>query len=269
MPTLEQVLAHIKSSKGSGQRRSDEVSSTVTSNSDPQDSTEDGTTQAVSEIAAPETSGIENSVHSLEALAQGAGEFARRENASAEQVDVTLVPIDRRLRLKHCDTLPVYSWTSATKTMGNTSITAACEGSAPWKVLIRAQVRVFQQIPVLVVPVNKGDVLMADMVAPRLMDVSALRRETLRSIENLVGYQFKRRLAAGREISSSILAAPKLVSKGDLVLISASNQVLDVQMKGIALAGGSVGKKINVRSNSSGRIIQTWIKGPGQVEVSP
>jgi len=40
-------------------------------------------------------------------------------------------------------------------------------------------------------------------------------------------------------------------------------------MKGTALSGGEIGRKIKVRSNSSGRIIQTWIKGPGQVVVSP
>ena len=66
-----------------------------------------------------------------------------------------------------------------------------------------------------------------------------------------------------------MLATPKVIAKGDLVQINASNRLLDIQMKGTALAGGEVGRKINVRSNSSGRVIQTWIKGPGQVMVSP
>jgi len=136
-------------------------------------------------------------------------------------------------------------------------------------VLIRARVQVFQHIPVLLVPVGKDDILTQELVTSRLLDVSALRRETLRSIDNVVGYRFKRRVPAGREINSSVLAAPIVVSKGDLVLISATNQVIDIQMKGTALSGGEVGRKIQVRSNSSGRVIQTWIKGPGQVVVSP
>lgn len=205
----------------------------------------------------------------LEILAEQVDEFARTEHAGAERVEVSVIPVDRRLRLKRCDVPVSYTWTSATKTMGNTTVTAHCEGSAPWKVLIRAQVRVFHTIPTLTVPVNKGDVLTSDMVTSRLFDVSSLRRETLRSVDNVIGYRFKRRLAAGREISSAILAAPLVVSKGDQVLISDSNAVLDVQLKGTAMSGGEVGRKISVRSNSSGRVIQTWIRGPGLVVVSP
>lgn len=210
-----------------------------------------------------------NSNHPLELLAENAGEFAREEHSLAERVEVSITPIDRRLRLKRCDKAPTYTWTSANNTLGNTSITARCDGSAPWKVLIRARVQVFQHIPVLLVPVGKDDILTQELVTSRLLDVSALRRETLRSIDNVVGYRFKRRVPAGREINSSVLAAPIVVSKGDLVLISATNQVIDIQMKGTALSGGEVGRKIQVRSNSSGRVIQTWIKGPGQVVVSP
>lgn len=207
--------------------------------------------------------------HSLESLIIDAVDFARSEHAEAERVDVVPTPIDRRLRLKRCDEQPEYTWTSPAKTMGNTTITARCGGTAPWKILIRAQVRVFYEVPVLSAPVNKGDILLEDLVTLRLLDVSALRKETMRSVHNVIGYRFKRRLAAGREISSSILAAPKVVSKGDSVLINASNQVIDVQMKGTALSGGEVGRKIRVRSNSSGRVVQTWIKGPGQVVVMP
>lgn len=210
-----------------------------------------------------------NTDQPLEILAEQADEFARAEHAGAERVEVSVIPIDRRLRLKQCDAPISYTWTSATKTMGNTTVTAQCDGSAPWKVLIRAQVRVFHTIPILNVPVNKGDVLTTDMVTSRLFDVSSLRRETLRSADKVIGYRFKRRLAAGREISSAILAAPLVVSKGDQVLISDSNAVIDVQLKGTAMSGGEVGRKISVRSNSSGRVIQTWIRGPGLVVVSP
>ena len=261
LPTLQQVLDQIEVNQGN---------SVAGSATDSARTSSDSTQAAIGNAAVEQRrSDNPNAEHSLDALAAGAGDFARAEHKSAERVEVAITPIDRRLRLKHCDTPPVFTWTSATNTMGNTSITAACEGTAPWKVLVRARIRVYQQIPVLVAPVNKGDVLLAEIVAPRLMDVSVLRRETIRTIDNVVGYQFKRQLAAGREISSSVLTAPKVISKGDLVLISASNQLLDVQMKGIALAGGTVGKKIKVRSNSSGRVIQTWIRGPGQVEVSP
>ena len=207
--------------------------------------------------------------HSLELLSIGAEEYVRMEHNGAQRVVVSLTPIDRRLRLKRCEENPEYTWTSAAKRMGNTTITVRCDDSAPWKILIRAHVSVYDYIPVLSVPVSKGDLLSADMVTPQLLDVSSLRNETIRDIEKVVGYRFKRRLAAGREISSSVLATPKVIAKGDLVQINASNRLLDIQMKGTALAGGEVGRKINVRSNSSGRVIQTWIKGPGQVMVSP
>ena len=277
LPTLQQVLDQIENNErnnsrnhagnkaGSKARKNERRSATDTGRT----STDTTRTANTNSVLNQQIAEDINREHPLEALAASAGDFVRSEHKSAERVEVAITPIDRRLRLKRCDKPPVFSWTSASNTMGNTSITAACEGVAPWKVLLRARVGVYQYIPVLVAPVNKGDVLLTDSVTPRLMDVSVLRRETIRSVDNVVGYQFKRQLAAGREISSSVLVTPKVVSKGDLVLISASNQLLDVQMKGIALSGGTVGKKINVRSNSSGRVIQTWIRGPGQVEVSP
>ena len=212
---------------------------------------------------------VSNEFHSLELLSIGAEEFIRLEHIDAQRVVVSLTPIDRRLRLKRCEESPVFSWTSTAKRMGNTTITARCDDSAPWKILIRAHISVFDYVSVLSVPVSKGDMLSADMVTPQLLDISTLRRETIRDIENVIGYRFKRRLDAGREISSSVLATPKVIAKGDLVQINVSSVMLDIQMKGIALSGGEVGKKINVRSNSSGRVIQTWIKGPGQVIVSP
>ena len=112
---------------------------------------------------------------------QGADKFARIEHRNAESVEVAITPVDRRLRLRLCSEDLTYSWTSTANTMGNTSITAKCAGSAPWKVLVRARVQVFHNIPVLSVPVSKGDILTEELVAPRLLDVSALRSETLRS----------------------------------------------------------------------------------------
>lgn len=253
-PTLEQVLGQIK------------MKQTAVGNS----ASKDGKSREAADTRLLDGQSVSQAGdHSLKALVENAGEFARTEHSDAERVEVSLTPIDRRLRLKRCDEDLSYAWTSANNTMGGTSITARCDGSAPWKVLVRARVQVFHNIPVLSVPVGKGDILTEDVVTSRLLDVSVLRRETLRNIDNVIGYQFKRRVVAGREISSAVLAAPKVVDKGDLVLISASNQVLDVQMKGTALSGGEVGRKIQVRSNSSGRVIQTWIKGPGRVVVSP
>jgi len=256
-PSLQQVLENIERKKSGDSAAPGFSSADRTANSPADESNTDS--------AATRS----HTNHPLKSLVAEAGDFARTAHAEAERVEVSVTPVDRRLRLNACEEDIEYAWTSSTKTMGNTSITAKCNGSAPWKVLIRVQVRVFRNIPVLVVPVNKGDALVDNLVTSRLLDVSTLRRETLRNIDNVTGYRFKRRLAAGREISSSILSAPRVITKGDLVLISATNQVLDVQMKGTALSGGEIGRKIKVRSNSSGRIIQTWIKGPGQVVVSP
>ncbi len=260
-PSLEQVLGAIELKKNTDERSQKRVRQ-GNQNNPGLNTNNDAQSGLVADI---EPSGE----HSLTSLAAEAGDFVRGEHSEAERVEVNVTPVDRRLRLKRCDEDVVYSWTSASNTMGNTTVTAKCNGSAPWKVLVRVQASVFLSIPVLTVPVNKDDILSADIVSMRQLDISALRRETIRSIDKVLGYRFKRRLAAGREISSAILAAPKVVVKGDTVLISASNQLIDVQMKGTALAGGEMGKKIQVRSNSSGRVIQTWIKGPGEVVVSP
>ncbi len=256
VPSLQQVLKTLN-------HRKDNKNTHGVRNSDEHENALDQSRRTL-----PLQSGSKES-HSLELLSIGAEEYVRMEHNRAQRVVVSLTPIDRRLRLKRCEENPVYTWTSASKRMGNTTITVRCDDSAPWKILIRANVSVYDYIPVLSVPVSKGDLLSADMVTPELLDLSSLRSETIMDIEKVIGYRFKRRLAAGREISSSVLATPKVIAKGDLVQINASSRVLDIQMKGIALAGGEVGRKINVRSNSSGRVIQTWIKGPGQVMVSP
>jgi len=263
LPSLEQVLDHVVRNKESPQFTvKQRQSQSPTENSPTENSSPETGSDRVPDSSGP-------AEHSINSLTTGAQEFANTFHANAEKVEVLVTPIDHRLRLKQCERELTYSWTSNTKTTGNTSISVRCEGSAPWRVLVRVSVGVYYRIPVLAIPANKGDFLRPDMVTMRLLDVSTLRQEALRSIEKVVGYRFKRRLATGREISSSILAAPKVVNKGDIVLISTSNQLLDVQMKGTAMTGGEIGRQVKVRSISSGRVIQTMVKGPGQVVVSP
>lgn len=206
---------------------------------------------------------------SHDSIVNAAEHFIARYHADSEKVEVRLRELDSRLLLTDCHSDLEIDWAIQGHTSANTSIVVSCANPKPWKIVLRAFVEIYRQVPVLKRAVRVDDALGVDDVEMQLRKVSQLRNDTVFDVSDVIEHRFKRRLPPGKPITYGVLVAPRIVDKGEKVLISASNANLNVRMQGTALASGAIGSLIEVRSHSSRRIIQARITAAGTVSVIP
>jgi flagella basal body P-ring formation protein FlgA len=70
-------------------------------------------------------------------------------------------------------------------------------------------------------------------------------------------------------VTPSDLGGRSMVLAGDRVQVVAQLGGIEVSASGIALGGGDNGARLRVRNQSSGRIIDAMIVGPGKVSALP
>jgi len=209
-----------------------------------------------------------NVVHqSHEKIIEAATNFALQAHAQAEKVEISIPPLDQRLLLPAC-TLPLEVFQPRGSALqGLTTIGIQCTDVKPWKIRVRADIKVYDFIAVLSRSVRRGEEITEDNIHLELTDLSTLRRDSLTEIASLIGYRFKRRYSASRPLDHSMLDEPRLIEKGQNVLIVTENTNIKVRMKGVALADGEKGGLIRVRNLSSGRIVQGYVAESGIVNV--
>ncbi|MBX2879961.1 MAG: flagellar basal body P-ring formation protein FlgA [Granulosicoccus sp.] len=216
--------------------------------------------------------GYSASVHSSDSLHEAiitvATDFALAEHADKEKVEVRVNPPDSRLTLSSCQQPLETYWPPGASKIGQTTVGVECRDSQPWKIFLRASIRVFDHVVVLSTDVNAGDLVSEVNTEVELLDLSGVREGTFSTIEQLVGHRFKRRSSSGRALTMSMLSIPKMVAKGDDVAIIADAGSLQVRMRGVAMDDGRQGSRVRVRNVTSKRVIQGTVSGKGIVSVN-
>lgn len=95
-------------------------------------------------------------------------------------------------------------------------------------------------------------------------DILAGKRPLFQLDENLV---LLRSLPAGTILTSSDVDYPLLVKKGEPVTIFFQQGAISVQAQGLALEDGRLGSRIQVKNDSSGKIVEGTVVGEGMIEV--
>nr|WP_262410559.1 flagellar basal body P-ring formation chaperone FlgA [Pseudomonas alcaligenes] len=181
--------------------------------------------------------------------------------------EISVNPIDPRLRLAACDNDLTQSLENSAQPVGRVTVKVSCEGSTPWTVFIPAQVHLFQPVVVSTRPLRRDELIGPNDVALIEQDTGALGRGYLTATELVVGRKMTRPLRAGQALTPALLELAELIKRGDQVVISARSGGINVRMPGEALSGGTLGQQISVRNLGSQRVIKARIAGSGQVEV--
>ena len=69
-------------------------------------------------------------------------------------------------------------------------------------------------------------------------------------------------------ITPRMIEEPKVVKKGDEVMIVATKGALSVRSSGVALSDGRVGQQISVKNSATKRIVKARVKRKGLVQVT-
>tara|TARA_R110001592_G_scaffold138511_5_gene357732 strand:+ start:33009 stop:33668 length:660 start_codon:yes stop_codon:yes gene_type:complete len=182
--------------------------------------------------------------------------------------DFDIGNIDPRFNEKSC-TLPLdFSLNRSPLTQANLTVLAECKDQTPWKIYITTKFNVY------------GNVVYASSTLPRSHTIQRqdleVKEEAINqhyyasfsNIEDVVGMIAKRSIRHGSVIQANLLQAPKLVKKGDNVVIMASTQGIMIKMRGTAMQDGELGQQISVKNTQSERIVKARVADSGLVSVT-
>ena len=202
-----------------------------------------------------------------EFLEQSVSDYLQRSQIEGRH-EVEVNRLDPRLRLAKCDVPLTTKLESPAQPVGRTTVRVSCEGSTPWSVFVPAQVRLYRQVIVASRPLKRDSVLAAEDVTLAERDVGSLNQGYMTALDQVVGNKLTRASQPHQVITPNQISLAEIVRRGDQVVISARNAVINVRMPGEALSDGALGEQIRVKNTRSGRTIKARVTGAGQVEVA-
>lgn len=186
---------------------------------------------------------------------------------TTSEYSISISPIDRRLKLPLCEQpLQSFSKNESLKN-GRVSIGVRCSSRKNWSLYISATIKIYKNVYVLAKPLLKGQKITKAHLTLEKVQQSKLRRGYLTDFSQIKNKQAKRHLSIGTVINPANFAEPKVIHRGEKVIISASSPYFDIRMPGQALMDGVKGQIINVKNVKSNRMIQATAIKPGLVSV--
>jgi flagella basal body P-ring formation protein FlgA len=205
---------------------------------------------------------------SHESIAEAVKAYIAKKINLQGEYETSLTPLDNRLVLPQCtEPLEVFSPTELIKA-GRTAIGVRCNTETKWSIFTSAIIRTYQAVVVLVQPIQRGEILTRQHLALEKRETSNLRDDFVTDLEQVENKQVTRQLNTGTIVSLKNLVEPKLVKRGDNVMISSSNPNFSIRMSGVAMMDGAKGQLIRVKNQNSGRIIDAIVIKPGLVSVT-
>ncbi len=185
----------------------------------------------------------------------------------AHAPQITAGELDPRLRLPACTTQLQAFLPAGARAQGNTTVGVRCNGQPPWQIYVPVTVRIFDQVLVATRPLPRGTLLTRDDVRLVERDLATLPFGYVLDPAKAVGNQLKQPLTAGSVLLPSLIEGPRLIRRGESVIIIGSSAGLTVRMQGQALGDGAAGDWIKVRNPLTKKEISGQVTPEGQVQV--
>lgn len=134
---------------------------------------------------------------------------------------------------------------------------------------IESRGRVLDLVEVLLPtrPIGRGETIGADDMRVARVPSTSVRGDTLRQLQEVIGLQATRFLAAERPARTGDVAAPWLVARGAPTAMVFTRGGLEIVGAGVALDQGRLGQSIRVQNSASGQVRQATVVGPRRVAV--
>jgi len=191
---------------------------------------------------------------------------ARNINTSAEY-EISVLPLDSLLKLPECtEPLEAFTTTDLIKA-GRTSIGVRCNGEKKWSIFTSAVIKIYENVIVLSRPVQRGEIITRQHLAIEKKDVSKLRGDFVTQAEQIENKQAARYIQTGAIPGLRSFIEPKLIKRGDKIIISTIQPAFSIRMSGVAMMDGSKDQLIRIKNENSGRIISATVIEAGLVSV--
>jgi flagellar basal body P-ring formation protein FlgA len=189
----------------------------------------------------------------------------------AEDIDIELDGFTAPLVPVEATTISTVSQLEFDSNTGRftAALTVTGEGINPIDTRIGGRVQEMVEAPVALTRLLPETVLRADDVKIARVRTAVLQSDVAQSVDQIVGMQLRRPVAAGQPLRLADLVRPPLVQRGSTVQIQLSTTGLVVSGQAIALDAGADGEKIRVQNTTSHAFLFAQVIGPGQVRVTP
>jgi len=176
--------------------------------------------------------------------------------------------IDPRLNLKPCTSDIDFAFNRQPISQNNVTVLASCEDVQPWKLYISVTFNIFGPVIIASETIHRGQIISPLQLEARDEVVNKHNHASFSDKAHIEGMIAKRSIRSGAIIQANQLKPPKLVKRGDNVVIVASNNAISVRMNGTALMDGSLGQQISVRNNQSERVVRARVNKTGLVTIT-
>lgn len=185
-----------------------------------------------------------------------------------QRTEVRLGQLDPRLRLKACRGALEGFTPSGSRSLGNTTIGVRCTDAGSWSLYVPARIDVFAPVLVARQPLMRGAVARVADFEPVERNLASLPYGYYTDPHDIAGMVVKRTITAATVVTPQMLQAPKLVRRGEHVVIIAETGNLSIRSSGKALGDGKSGDLVRIETSGSRRIIDGIVVSQGVVKVT-
>ncbi len=180
--------------------------------------------------------------------------------------EYTVAPVAASIRLKPCESFAAE--VKSKNLFGRVPVHVRCLHPANWSLYASAEVKVAVDVLVTSRAIAKDELIQADAVEVQTQWLHQVRNNHVSRLQDVTGKVARRGLRAQTILTLNHVATPMAVDKGERVHIEANSGRVTITSYGTALASGRIGEQIQVRNDSSTRVIRPWVVGPGRVATS-
>jgi flagella basal body P-ring formation protein FlgA len=210
----------------------------------------------------------DQSMQSHESIAEAVLNYIAQNINLPGEYEAALVPMDNRLSLPQCTSpLEVSTGNNQIKA-GRVTVGVRCNTDKKWSIFLSAIIKSYQTVVVLSQPVQRGEIITRQHLAVEKREVSNLRDDFVTEPEKIENKQAMRQLTAGTILSLRNVVEPKIIKRGDKIVISTTKPEFSIKMNGLAMMDGIKGQLIQVKNQNSGRIVNATVVEPGLVSVN-
>lgn len=181
--------------------------------------------------------------------------------------EYTIGNIDPYHKLKSCSEQPTLSINRSPLIQNRVTTEIKCADAKPWRLFVSSEFNLFKQAVIASTNIRRGQVISADNLSLKETIINKSHYSLYNDLGDVVGMIAKRSIRAESSIQPGHLSPPKLIKRGDNVVIVASNDAISVRMNGTALADGALGQQIPVRNIQSKRVVKARVSEAGLVSI--
>lgn len=181
--------------------------------------------------------------------------------------DFKIGNIDPRLNLAACIKPLSIAFQSDPLERNKNTLKVTCNDQKRWSIFVGATIDIFKDVWVANQTLPRGYRVKASDLERAEIQINQSRQGYFVNKHNIVGMLLRRNIQAGDVFYPGLLLPPKIIARGDSVVISALSDTISVQMMGTALSDGKLGQQISVKNKKSNRVVRATVVSKGKVAV--